>query len=55
MKRATKRTMKRRTSSQVSEFRKAARELGCDESEERFQTALRKLAKTSPKKDSQSL
>jgi hypothetical protein len=30
---------------QVAAFRKAARELGCDESEERFQEALRKVAK----------
>jgi hypothetical protein len=32
---------------QVEAFRKAARELGCDESEERFQEALRKVAKHS--------
>jgi hypothetical protein len=30
---------------QVKAFRKAARELGCDETEERFQNALRKIAK----------
>jgi hypothetical protein len=29
-------------------FRKAARELGCDPSEERFQDALRKIAKHKP-------
>jgi hypothetical protein len=34
--------------SQISEFRKAARELGCDGSEERFQNALRKIAKHKP-------
>jgi hypothetical protein len=34
---------------QVKAFRKAARELGCDESEERFQDALRTLAKHRPK------
>jgi hypothetical protein len=36
---------------QVQAFRKAARELGCDESEERFQDALRTVAKqkTKPK------
>lgn len=44
-----KRTTKKRTSSQISEFRKAARELGCDESEERFQEALRILGKSHPK------
>ena len=31
--------------SQVAAFRKAARELGLDESEERFQATLRTLAK----------
>ena len=30
-------------------FRKAARELGCDESEERFQEKLRVVAKAKPK------
>jgi hypothetical protein len=34
---------------QVKRFRKAARELGCDESEERFQEALRTVAKHKPK------
>lgn len=34
---------------QIDEFRKAARELGADESEERFQSALRKIAKQRPK------
>jgi hypothetical protein len=34
---------------QVRAFRKAARELGCDESEERFQDALRTIAKQKPK------
>jgi hypothetical protein len=33
---------------QVKTFRKAARELGADESEERFQDALRKVAKAKP-------
>jgi hypothetical protein len=33
---------------QVEAFRKAARELGCDESEERFQEALRTVAKQKP-------
>jgi hypothetical protein len=35
---------------QVESFRKAARELGCDESEERFQQALRVIAKAAPQK-----
>jgi redox-regulated HSP33 family molecular chaperone len=34
---------------QVREFRKAARELGCDESEERFRQALRTLGKKKSK------
>ena len=33
---------------QTRAFRKAARELGCDDNEERFQEALRTLAKTKP-------
>jgi hypothetical protein len=35
--------------SQIAAFRKAARELGCDESEERFQEALRVLGTKKPK------
>jgi hypothetical protein len=35
--------------SQIAGFRKAARELGCDESEERFQDTLRELTKHKPK------
>jgi hypothetical protein len=34
--------------SQVRAFRKAARELGCDESEKRFQETLRALGKRKP-------
>jgi len=34
---------------QVKQFRKAARELGCDQSEERFQEALRVLGTKKPK------
>ena len=34
--------------SQVKKFRKAARALGCDESEERFQEALRTVAGSKP-------
>jgi hypothetical protein len=33
---------------QVAAFRKAARELGCDESEDRFRDALRTVAKHKP-------
>lgn len=40
---------KRVPANQVDEFREAARELGCDESEERFDDALRKVAKAKPK------
>ena len=35
---------------QVQTFRKAARELGCDDSEERFQETLRTIAKRKPEK-----
>ncbi len=38
-----------RKPSQVAAFRKAARELGCDESEERFRHALRVVAKQKQK------
>jgi hypothetical protein len=34
--------------SQIQKFREAARELGCDESDERFQEALRAVAKQKP-------
>jgi hypothetical protein len=33
---------------QLSAFRKAARDAGCDDNEERFQDALRKVAKAKP-------
>jgi hypothetical protein len=36
------------TKDQVGAFRKAARELGCDESEERFQDVLRTVARQRP-------
>jgi hypothetical protein len=39
----------RESKQQVADFRKAARELGADESEERFQDTLRKIAKHKPK------
>jgi hypothetical protein len=35
---------------QAAAFRKAARDLGCDPSEERFQEALRTVAKAKPAK-----
>lgn len=34
---------------QVKAFRKAARELGCDDNEERFKEALRTVARAKPK------
>ncbi len=34
---------------QVKAFRKAARELGCDDNEQRFQETLRVVAKHRPK------
>jgi hypothetical protein len=34
--------------SQLAAFRKAAREAGCDDNEERFQDALRTVAKAKP-------
>jgi hypothetical protein len=37
---------------QVKTFRKAARELGCDPSEQRFQDALRMVAKAKPQPQS---
>ena len=42
------RAPKNKPADQVKAFRKAARELGCDESEERFQEALRTVAKHKP-------
>jgi hypothetical protein len=39
----------KKPSRQIDEFRKAARELGCDESEERFQAALKVVARRKPK------
>jgi hypothetical protein len=38
----------KKPSDQVRAFRKAARELGCDDSEERFKEALRAVAKHKP-------
>ena len=39
---------------QVDKFREAARELGCDESEERFDATLERIAKAPPPKDDAS-
>ncbi|MFL1875701.1 hypothetical protein ACIKT0_10960 [Hansschlegelia beijingensis] len=36
---------------QLDKFRELARELGCDQSEERFDEALRKIGKAKPSKD----
>jgi hypothetical protein len=45
--------MQQRTKKQASDqgraFRKAARELGCEDNEERFQAALRTVAKAKPR------
>ena len=41
-----------KTETQSSKFKRAARELGCDESEERFDAALKKVAKTPAKRAS---
>jgi hypothetical protein len=46
--------MKRAFASQASRFREAARMLGCDESEEAFNAALKKVAKAPPPKESKS-
>lgn len=40
--------MSEKEKSQADRFREAARELGCDENEERFVEALKKLAKAPP-------
>lgn len=39
------------TESQSTVFKEAARALGCDESEERFNEALGKIARVKPKTD----
>ena len=36
---------------QIKKFKKAARELGCDEDEAAFEEKLKRLAKAKPKKD----
>jgi len=37
-------------SGQIQRFRQAARDLGCDENEDRFKDALRKIAEAPPAK-----
>lgn len=46
----SKRATTPKTSEQSKKFIETARELGCDESEERFDKALRIIAKQTPKK-----
>jgi hypothetical protein len=41
-------TEKQKTNDQLAAFRKAARDAGCDDNEERFQEALRTVAKAKP-------
>jgi hypothetical protein len=41
----------KRVSNQSELFRRAARELGCDESEERFNAALKQVARHKPVAD----
>ena len=41
---------KGQSDNQIAAFRKIARELECDESEERFDAALRRVAKSQPAK-----
>jgi hypothetical protein len=40
--------MAKKPDKQLAAFRKAAREAGCDDNEERFQDALRTVAKAKP-------
>lgn len=40
--------------SQIDKFKDAARELGCDESEEAFDATLKRIAKAPPQKDGKS-
>ena len=40
---------------QVKAFRKAAREAGCDDNEQRFQDALRTVAKAKPSAEKQQI
>lgn len=39
---------------QIDKFKEASRELGCDESEEAFDAALKHIAKAPPLKDGKS-
>ena len=49
----TPKTQPKRSEGQHREFVKAARELGCDESEEAFDKVLRKVASAPPPKSVQ--
>jgi hypothetical protein len=49
-KKMKKQTRKQEPKNQVRAFRKAARQLGADESEERFDAALKKVARHKPAK-----
>jgi len=40
--------------SQLAKFKEAARELGCDEDEERFDATVKKVAKAKPERDAKS-
>lgn len=41
--------MKQKTKTQLDRFKEVARDLGCDESEERFNENLKRIAKAKPK------
>ena len=41
--------MGKQSETQTDKFKQAARELGCDESEERFNENLKRIAKAKPK------
>jgi hypothetical protein len=43
--------MTKRPKSQIEKFREAARDVGCDDSEEHFDAALKAVAKHAPAKD----
>lgn len=42
-------TKQKKPEDQIKRFRKAARELGCEDNEERFKEALRSVAASKPK------
>jgi hypothetical protein len=49
----TKTQLEEENKQQVATFRKAVRELGCEDNEERFKQALRTVAKAKPQPQSQ--